>query len=165
MGKELTGDNDLVKADYAAQGQSILMENYRQFINPKYSVRQLLVEHTHFNDEVKREHIKKIITRCADQNAIPIVNYNDPVSYYENRRWELSQLKNGNGTDKVVECIDNDETASVICDLVEAETLLILTGVDGIYREAGDPSTLVEEITAKSADELKEKYAHCRIAA
>lgn len=69
------------------------MENYRQFINPKYSVRQLLVEHTHFNDEVKREHIKKIITRCADQNAIPIVNYNDPVSYYENRRWELSQLK------------------------------------------------------------------------
>ena len=39
-----------VKTDYAAQGQAILMQNYRQFIHPSYSVRQVLVEHLHFND-------------------------------------------------------------------------------------------------------------------
>ena len=49
-GKELTGDPEQDKTDYAAQGQSILMQNYRQFIAPEYGVRQLLVEHTHFND-------------------------------------------------------------------------------------------------------------------
>ena len=33
-GKELTGDPEQDKTDYAAQGQSILMQNYRQFIAP-----------------------------------------------------------------------------------------------------------------------------------
>mgnify|MGYP007112339402 CR=1 FL=1 len=46
-GCELCGSDDEIKADYAAQGQSILMQNYRQFIHQEYGVRQLLVEHTH----------------------------------------------------------------------------------------------------------------------
>ncbi|MBQ9624685.1 MAG: uridylate kinase, partial [Clostridia bacterium] len=71
------------KVDYAAQGQSILMQNYRNFISPSYSVRQILVEHQHFNDATKREHIKNMLIRCAKQNAIPIVNYNDAVSSEE----------------------------------------------------------------------------------
>ena len=54
-GCELCGSDDEIKADYAAQGQSILMQNYRQFIHQEYGVRQLLVEHTHFNDPEKRE--------------------------------------------------------------------------------------------------------------
>ena len=153
-GAELSGDEEEIKADYAAQGQSVLMENYRKFISPKYSVRQLLVEHTHFNDKEKREHIRKFLARCPEQNAVPIINYNDPVSYYENRRREISLLRNG-GT-APVECVDNDETASVICTLVKAPVLLILTSVYGIYKTAGDPSTLVEEITANDAMSLKE---------
>ena len=32
-GCELCGSDDEIKADYAAQGQSILMQNYRQFIH------------------------------------------------------------------------------------------------------------------------------------
>ena len=42
-GCELCGSDDEIKADYAAQGQSILMQNYRQFIHQEYGVRQLLV--------------------------------------------------------------------------------------------------------------------------
>ena len=152
-GNELTGDEEEIKSDYSAQGQSVLMENYRKFISPKYSVRQLLVEHTHFNDKEKREHIRKFLRRCPSQNAIPIINYNDPVSYYENRRREISLLKSAETAP--VECVDNDETASVICSLVKAPVLLILTSVYGIYKVAGDPSTLVEEITAKNAADLK----------
>ena len=45
-GHELTGDAEECKTDYSAQGQAILMANYRQFIHPEYSVRQLLVEHS-----------------------------------------------------------------------------------------------------------------------
>lgn len=152
IGRELIGDLEDVKTDYAAQGQSILMSEYRRFIPAQYCVRQLLVEHTHFNDEEKRTHIKRFLLRCAAQSAIPIVNYNDPVSMEENRRMELSHLREHQN--QVVECIDNDETASVICQLVRSMYLVILTSVDGIYQNPGDPSTLVEAVEGRNAEEV-----------
>ncbi len=151
-GRELIGDIEDVKTDYAAQGQAILMQEYRRFVPSQYSVRQLLVEHTHFNDEEKRTHIKRFLLRCAVQNAIPIINYNDPVSSEENRRWELDLLREK--TEHVVECVDNDETASVICTLVHSMYLVILTSVDGIYRDPTDPSTLVEAVEGKDILEV-----------
>ena len=162
-GRELAGDQEEAKADYSAQGQAILMENYRRFISPEYSVRQLLVEHTHFNDPDKCGYIKNFLLRCAGQGAIPIVNYNDPVSFEENRRMELTNLRQSRGG--VVECIDNDETAAVIATLVKAKRLLLLTSVEGIYLDPADPSTLVERITGKDAEEvvseIKRLQDHC----
>ncbi len=163
-GHELTGTKSGIMTDYAAQGQAILMEEYRRYIPTKYSVRQLLVEHMHFNDIEKREHIYQFLKRCVKQNAIPIVNYNDTVSFEENRRWELEQLRN-NGQKGIVECVDNDETASVIATLVHPRYLLILTSVDGIYMHPEDPSTLVEQVEGKDADEviahINELQKHC----
>ncbi len=156
-GRELTGDPADVKTDYAAQGQSILMAEYRRFVKPAYSVRQLLVEHQHFNDGEKREHIRRLLLRAQDQQAIPIVNYNDPVSDEENRKWELAHLRAQQ--DEVVECVDNDETAAVIAGLVHARTLLIMTSTEGIYREAKDPSTLVREVTGRNTDEVLRNIA------
>ena len=124
-GCELCGSDDEIKADYAAQGQSILMQNYRQFIHQEYGVRQLLVEHTHFNDPEKREHIRRLLIRAAQQKTIPIVNYNDPVSDEENRKMELA-IRRSHG-DQVVECVDNDETAAVIANLVHAKKLVLMT--------------------------------------
>lgn len=154
-GRELDGSKRDVMTDYAAQGQTILMEEYRRYIPSKYSVRQLLVEHTHFNDLEKRDHIYQFLMRCIRQDAIPIVNYNDTVSFEENRRWELDQLRN-NGQKIVVECIDNDETASVISTLVHPKHLLLFTSVDGIYMDPNDPSTLVDSVEGKDADEIIE---------
>ncbi len=154
-GCELSGDVEDIKTDYAAQGQAILMENYREFINPAYSVRQVLLEHSHFNDAEKKEHIYRLLIRAPKQRAIPIINYNDPVSSEENRKMELRKI--GNGGRKVVECVDNDETAAVVAMLVKAKTLVILTSVDGIYQNPEDPSTLIEEITAPCADGLEAK--------
>lgn len=151
-GRELTGDIEEVKADYSSQGQTILMMEYRRYIPDRYSVRQLLVEHTHFNDEEKRKHIRSFLLRAARQNAIPIVNYNDPVSIEEVRRMELAHLREQ--TENVVECIDNDETASVICSLVHARYLIILTSADGIYRDPGDPGTLVPAVEGKNSEEI-----------
>ena len=42
-GHELRGDREAIMTDYSAQGQSILMSQYRQYIKPEYSVRQVLV--------------------------------------------------------------------------------------------------------------------------
>jgi glutamate 5-kinase len=158
MGAELSGDEEDMKTDYAAQGQSILMENYRQFINPGYSVRQVLVEHSHFNDAEKREHIYRLLMRMPAQNAIPIVNYNDPVSSEENRKMELKRIGH-NGEYPVVECVDNDETAAVIAQLVCARALVILTSVDGIYQTPGDPATLIREISGATPQELEKNVA------
>lgn len=163
-GCELTGPRSAIMTDYSAQGQAILMEEYRRYIPSKYSVRQLLVEHTHFNDSEKRKYIYELLLRCPKQNAIPIVNYNDTVSFEENRRWELEQLRN-KGHKGVVECIDNDETASVISTLVHPKYLLILTSVNGIYMDPDDSSTLVERVEGKDADEViahvDELQNHC----
>lgn len=154
-GAELPGESETSKVDYSAQGQAILMENYRRFISQNYSVRQLLVEHTHFNDPIKREHIRQFLLRSVWQKAIPIVNYNDPVSDEETRKFELSELRSH--AEHVVECVDNDETAAVVADLVEAKTLLIMTSADGIYLDPKDPSTLVREVTARNGEELEAK--------
>ena len=155
-GIELKGDMDEIKTDYSAQGQTILMSMYRDFINPKYSVRQVLVEHSHFNDPAKAEHIRKMLFRAANQNAIPIINYNDAVSDTENMKMELADLKHHNNKD-IVECVDNDETAAVISGLVGARLLVILSSVEGIYTDPKDPSTLVERIEGKDFEEVSVK--------
>lgn len=152
-GCELSGDPEQDKADYAAQGQSILMQNYRQFISPEYGVRQLLVEHTHFNDPDKREHIRRLLIRAAQQKTIPIINYNDPVSDEENRKMELAVRRRQ--SDNVVECVDNDETAAVIANLVQARVLVLMTSTEGIYRVPGDPSTLVRDVSGKTVEEVE----------
>ena len=98
-GSELKGDLEEIKTDYSSQGQAILMGLYRDFVDPKYSVRQVLVEHSHFNEPEKAEHLRKLFFRAANQNAVPIVNYNDPVSNEETRRFEIASLRK-----KSVEC-------------------------------------------------------------
>ncbi len=159
-GHELNGDPEQDKTDYASQGQIVLMDNYRKFVHPEYGIRQLLVEHTHFNDPVKREHILKFLQRAAAQNCIPIINYNDPVSDEENRKMELSGRR-GNG-EQVVECVDNDETAAVIAALLKAKTLVLLTSTEGVYRDVTDPSTLVTEVFAPDIGSLTAMISELR---
>jgi len=140
------------KADYAAQGQTVLMNTYRQFIPQQYAVRQVLVEHQHFNNPEKREFIRRLLLRAAEQQAVAIVNYNDTVSFEENRRMELTNLRDH--LDEPVECVDNDETAATIARLLHARVLLIYSSVKGIYRDPDDPSTLVRHVLGANPDEL-----------
>ncbi|MEG2413392.1 MAG: uridylate kinase [Clostridia bacterium] len=159
-GFELNGEYADVKTDYAAQGQAILMENYREYIDPKYSVRQILVEHQHFNNATKREYLKKLLLRCPAQNAIPIINYNDPLSNEEIIKFELQKLE-AEGC-QPAHCVDNDETASQVADLVKCKKLLIYTSTLGIYADPNDPSTLIKEIVGKDKYELAEAISACQ---
>ncbi len=164
-GRMLGGDPEQNKTDYSAQGQAILMENYRRFIRPEYGVRQVLVEHNHFNDAQKRQHLYGLLTRAAAQNAVPIINYNDCVSDEENRKMELMSLQAQRPNGQVVECVDNDETAAVVAELVHTKELILLTSTEGIYADPKDPETLVSEITAPDAETLARKVqewqTHC----
>ena len=162
-GRELGGLPEEDKVDYAAQGQTILMNAYRQFVHPEYGIRQVLVEHNHFNDPPRREHIHRLLRRAADQGVIPIVNYNDPVSDEEVRKMELASRR-AEGME-VVECVDNDETAGVIAQLVGARNLILLTSTDGIYLDKDDPSTLVRLVTGDTLEDVRAKVQelmqHC----
>ena len=158
-GKELSGNDEEIKTDYSAQGQAVLMATYRQYVDSKYSLRQVLVEHQHFNDEKKREHLKAMLLRCKEQNAIPIINYNDAVSTEESRRFEIQSLKNKGKAP--VECVDNDETATQIACLVKAKTLLILTSSEGIYKDSNDAKTLIDEISGKDIHEVLQNIDIC----
>ena len=162
-GRELGGLPEEDKVDYAAQGQTILMNAYRQFVHPEYGIRQVLVEHNHFNDLPRREHIHRLLRRAADQGVIPIVNYNDPVSDEEVRKMELASRRAPGDT--VVECVDNDETAGVIAQLVGARNLILLTSTDGIYLDKDDPSTLVRLVTGDTLEDVRAKVQelmqHC----
>ena len=149
-GKELTGEN--AKTDYAAQGQAILMQTYRQFADPRWSIRQVLVEHQHFNDAQKSAHLRDLLLRCKAQNAIPVVNYNDAISNDENRHLEINALMQEKR--KVYECVDNDETAARIACLVHARYLIIFTSVEGIYADPDDPATPVPLIAGKNDEDL-----------
>ena len=40
-----------------------------------------------------------------------------------------------------------------------------MTSTEGIYRDPADPKTLVEQVTAKSMEELEERCVSCRKAA
>ncbi len=151
-GAEAAGSGEEIKADYSSQGQAILMETYRRFIDAKYSVRQVLVEHDHFNNEVSRAHILSLLNRAAEQSAIPIINYNDAVAVEELRKMEISALEEAGKSH--VELVDNDETAAQIALLTGAKTLLILTKLDGLYRDINDMSSLITEITGSKEEVL-----------
>lgn len=151
-GAPLDGSDDDNKTDYASQGQSVLMQTYRQFVDSRYSVRQILVEHQHFNDKEKRDHLCDMLKRCPAQNAIPIINYNDAVSCEENRKLEINRINMAGG--RAVECVDNDETASQIACLVKCGTLLILSTTEGILWDPSDPKSLVERVGGKDVYEL-----------
>ena len=151
-GKEVDEPIELAKIDYSAQGQSIIMENYRRYINSNYSVRQVLVEHRHFNIPTCKKHLLEMLLRCPKQNAIPIINYNDAVSDDEILKMELSKLQ-GKGQ-KVVECVDNDETATQVSCLVKSKRLIILSNIDGIYRDPTDKKTIITEISGKNIEEV-----------
>lgn len=153
IGKALDGDDDEIKTDYAAQGQAILMQLYREFVPPAYNVRQLLVEHRHFNDKLKREHIRRFLLRCAAQSAVPIVNYNDSVSDEETRKLEIHDLEKYG---EPVQLVDNDETAAQIANLVHAKRLVILMNGVGICKDVKDPSTLIKRIGGATAERVLE---------
>lgn len=157
-GVALEENDEDAKADYSSQGQTILMANYRNFVDSKYSIRQILVEHQHFNDPKKRERLRQSLIRAGMQNAIPIINYNDAVSYDENRKLEIAELRSKNK--KVVECIDNDETAAQIAILTKPKYLLLLTSVEGIFTDVSDKNTLVKEICGANDQELLDNIAY-----
>ena len=105
----------------AAIGQQKLMLKYEKiFTEHNLIPAQVLITHGDINDRVRYLNIKGTLEELLLNNIIPVINENDVVS--------TEEIKLG----------DNDNLASMISNLVDADLLIILTDQKGMYDKNPD---------------------------
>ena len=116
----------------AAIGQCELMYIYdKMFSEYNHTVAQILLTAEDVKNEERHRNFTNTITRLLDYKALPVINENDTIS--------VSEIKIG----------DNDNLSAIVAVSVQADLLVILTDMDGLYTE--DPRTsptarLIEEV-------------------
>jgi glutamate 5-kinase len=106
----------------AAIGQAYLIRAYDEhFRRHGRHAAQLLLNHDDFDHRDRYLNVRNTLTALCDWNAIPVINENDTTS--------VAEIKFG----------DNDRLAAMVANLLQAELLVILSVVDGLYD--CDPAT------------------------
>ncbi len=125
-----------LKQAAAAVGQSSLMWAYeRGFARFGKKVAQVLLTGEDFSDRKRYINSRNTLLTLLSYRIIPVVNENDTVA--------TDEIKFG----------DNDNLAALVAILIEAERLIILSDVEGLYSEdprihpAAKLISTVEEIT------------------
>ena len=120
----------------AAVGQCELMYTYdKLFTEHNHTVAQLLVTGADLDNDHRRDNFRNTLFRLLELGALPIVNENDTVA--------TEELVIG----------DNDTLGAIVATHTQADLLIILSDIDGLY--TADPHTdpaarlltVVEEIT------------------
>ena len=116
----------------AAVGQVKLLSTYAELLGRHGLLcAQVLVTKEDFRDRQHYLNMKNCFQELLQQQVIPIVNENDVISVTE------------------LMFTDNDELASLIAAQLDADALIILTNVDGIYN--GDPRLPESEVICEIA--------------
>ncbi|BBM00721.1 glutamate 5-kinase [Microbulbifer sp. GL-2] len=102
----------------AAVGQSHLVQVYEQAFG-RFDLRsaQILLDHDDLSNRTRYLNARSTLRTLLSLGAVPIVNENDTVV--------TDEIRFG----------DNDTLAALVANLVEADTLLILTDADGLFTE------------------------------
>lgn len=122
---------------WAATGQVHLIEAYQRLFQIQgQSVAQILVTKEDFRDRKHFLNMKNCMEGLMQQNILPIVNENDTVTITE------------------LMFTDNDELASLTAAMVNADSLILLSNVDGIFTgNPADPdSKLIEWVSSDTKD-------------
>jgi len=143
-GKVKTENGSLPKKQaLAAIGQSILMGEYqRAFEEEGMFAGQILLQKHIFEREEARNNTRNAINELFAINAVSVVNENDSVSIEE------------------LQTMANDKLAAKTGNLMEADRLILLTDVDGLYDcnpTKNKEANLIEELTKNEID----NYTHC----
>ncbi len=111
------------KQAMAAIGQSELMKMYDKFFSDYgHTVAQILMTKDVLSNPTRRAAAENTFNRLLEMNCIPIVNENDSVS-----------------TDELTKFGGNDILSALVAQVCEADLLLNLSDVDGLYDS--DPRT------------------------
>ena len=124
----------------AAVGQCELMYTYdRLFQKYHHTVAQLLLTGSDFRHDDRYHNFQNTMKRLLDLDVLPIINENDTIA--------TEEIKVG----------DNDTLSAMVAVSVDADRLILLSDIDGLY--TADPhkdpnATLIHEVKALSEDIL-----------
>jgi len=141
----------------AAVGQSRLMSMYDDaFEKLGFRVAQVLLTEDDFLDSRRHENLRATLTTLLQLGVIPVINENDTVSTAE-----LVSPAGGpeRGTDRVRVFGDNDKLSALVMTHIDADLLVLLSDVDGLYTDdpQSEGATLIPELD--SLDESIRGYA------
>ncbi|MFA5363848.1 MAG: glutamate 5-kinase [Candidatus Bathyarchaeia archaeon] len=138
----------------AATGQSILMSTYRElFKKHGLKIAQVLLTAEDLSNRAAYLHVCDVLETALQLGIVPIINENDVTSTDE-----LVPVTNG----YEVNFSDNDILSVLVANALEADMVIILSNVDGLYttdprkREAKLIQT-VEKITPELRCEVEGK--------
>jgi len=113
----------------AAVGQSRLMQHWEHaFAAHEIEIGQVLVTHDDLSDRRRFLSARLTLRALLDRGVVPIINENDTVASEE--------IKFG----------DNDQLAALVCNLVSADCLIMLTDVEGVRDANGVRIPIVRDI-------------------
>ena len=107
-----------VKQACAAVGQAKLMMTYQKLFGEYNQIAgQVLMTKNTMVNEVARNNAKNTFEELFRMEVIPVVNENDTVSTYE------------------MQFGDNDTLSALVASLVDADLLILLSDIDGLYTD------------------------------
>ncbi|MCP4649428.1 MAG: glutamate 5-kinase [PVC group bacterium] len=113
----------------AAIGQSQLMHDYEKlFRKNKILTAQVLLTPDDLHNRQRYLNARNTILTLLEKGVVPIVNENDTVA--------TDEIRFG----------DNDKLSSLVATLIDAQLLIILSDVDGVYDKQGKVVEEVREI-------------------
>ncbi|MFR6370680.1 glutamate 5-kinase [Phascolarctobacterium succinatutens] len=119
----------------AAVGQGVLMHTYEKFFaDYGQIVAQVLITKTEAIDRHRYTNTRNTFMELMRQRVIPIVNENDVVA--------LDELKIG----------DNDNMSALVAGIVDADLVIILSDVDGLYTD--NPQTHPDAVIVPEVAEI-----------
>lgn len=138
--KDTVDDSQIaVKQACAAIGQARLMMTYQKiFAEYNQVTAQILMTKNTIVDNLNRYNAHNTFSELLKLGVIPVVNENDTVATYE------------------IEIGDNDTLSAIVAALVEADLLILLSDIDGLYTD--DPRTNPEARFIDTVSSLTEDF-------
>lgn len=125
LGLRSRPDDNSKKQALAAIGQCELMFLYDKFFGEyNNTVAQVLLTADDIDNSGARQNVHNTFTQLISMGMIPVVNENDTVA--------IAELDGHN-------IGDNDTLSAIVAKVVDADLLVILTDIDGLYDK--DPRT------------------------
>ncbi|MBQ9609978.1 MAG: glutamate 5-kinase [Lachnospiraceae bacterium] len=107
-----------LKQACASVGQAQLMMMYQKlFMEYNHLAAQVLLTFDAITNEERRRNAENALNEILQQGIIPIVNENDTVATEE------------------IEFGDNDTLSAIVAHLINADLLIILSDIDGLYTD------------------------------
>ncbi len=130
-------DDIPTKQAAASVGQCELMYTYdKLFTEYNHTVAQILITSPDIEDPKRKQNFHNTLERLLELGALPIINENDTVS-----------------TDEI-EIGDNDTLSAIVTANINADLLVLLSDIDGLYDK--DPHKFNDAKLIEVVDEITE---------